>query len=234
MLEILIADDNKEIIELMKPHFEKENYKLLIAYDGQEALDLFHKHNPAIVLLDIMMPRKDGMTVCREIRKISKVPIVMVTAKSEDEDVIMGLDSGADDYIVKPFSPKQVIAKIKAILRRLEIEAEDDKKIIINNLIINMSEYTVKVDDIDKELSKKEIEILYLIAKRPGNVYSRENLLSIIWGYEYFGDVRNIDTHMKRIRSKLGLNDNKYSWDIKTVWGVGYKFEVVKDYEKIN
>ena len=234
MVEILIADDNKEIVELIKPHLEKENYKVLVAYDGVDTMELFNKHNPALVLLDIMMPRKDGMTVCKEIRNISKVPIVMVTAKSEDEDVIMGLDTGADDYIVKPFSPKQVVAKVKAILRRLEIEAEDDKKIIIDNLIINMSEYTVKVDKIDKELSKKEIEILYLLAKRPGIVYSRENLLSIIWGYEYFGDVRNIDTHMKRIRAKLGLNDNKYSWDIKTVWGVGYKFEVLENNEEIN
>ena len=225
MKELLIADDNIEIIELLRPHLEKENFKLIIAKDGQEAIDLFRKNKPLIVLLDIMMPKLDGMSVCRMIRNESKVPIIMITAKSEDEDVIMGLNTGADDYIVKPFSPKQVVAKINALLRRLEINQEEEKKIVIKNLVIDMNEYTVKVDGVDKELSKKEMEIIYLLASRPSMVFSRENLLSIIWGYEYFGDVRNIDTHIKRIRAKLELNNN-YGYDIKTVWGVGYKFEV--------
>ena len=232
MKELLIADDNIEIIELLRPHLEKENFKLIIAKDGQEAIDLFRKNKPLIVLLDIMMPKLDGMSVCRMIRNESKVPIIMITAKSEDEDVIMGLNTGADDYIVKPFSPKQVVAKINALLRRLEINQEEEKKIVIKNLVIDMNEYTVKVNEIDKELSKKEMEIIYLLASRPGMVFSRENLLSIIWGYEYFGDVRNIDTHIKRIRAKLELNNN-YGYDIKTVWGVGYKFEVDKD-EAVN
>lgn len=228
-IKILIADDNKEIINLLIPHLEKENFDVLTAYDGMEAINIFEKNNPALILLDIMMPKMDGMAVCKKIRAKSKVPIIMITAKSEDEDVIMGLDTGADDYIVKPFSPKQVVAKIKAILRRLEINNESEKILKLSNLEINMYEYSVKINNQSVELTKKEIEILYLLAKHPAMVYSRETLLNVLWGYEYYGDVRNIDTHIKRMRAKLGLNDNNYDWDISTVWGVGYKFEVQND-----
>ena len=222
--QILIADDNQEIIDLLLPHFEKERFDIIVAHDGYEAIEVTEKNNPTIILLDIMMPKIDGITVCRKIREKSKVPIVMITAKSEDEDVIMGLDIGADDYIIKPFSPKQVVAKVKAILRRLEV---DNNKIIrIKNLEINLEEYVVKIDDNNIELTKKEVELIYILAKRPTMVYAREILLETIWGHEYYGDVRNIDSHIKRIRAKLGLNEKKYNWDIKTVWGVGYKFEV--------
>jgi DNA-binding response OmpR family regulator len=167
----------------------------------------------------------DGLTLCKKIRQTSTVPIIMITAKSEDEDVIMGIDVGADDYIVKPFSPRQVVAKIKALIRRLDIALNDDKLVVIDNLVINMDEYIVKIADEVIPLTKKEIEILYLIAKHPSRIYSREILLDTLWGDDYFGDVRTVDTHIKRIRAKLHLNNNKYSWDIKTVWGVGYKFE---------
>jgi len=227
--KILIADDNEEIIKLLVPNLEKEGFKVVIANDGEEAITKFNKENPNLILLDIMMPKLDGLQVCKNIRKVSNVPIVMITAKSEDEDVIMGLDTGADDYIIKPFSPKQVVAKIKAILRRLDLSKENDKIITFDGLIINMNEYIVKINNQVVELTKKEIEILYLFAKHPGVVYSREKLLDILWGYEYYGEVRNVDTHIKRIRHKLGLNDNHHNFDIKTVWGVGYKFEINGD-----
>lgn len=226
--KILIADDNEEIVKLLVPNLEKEGYKVVVAKDGEEALNKFSKENPNLILLDIMMPKMDGLEVCTQIRKNSNVPIVMITAKSEDEDVIMGLDNGADDYIIKPFSPKQVVAKVKAILRRLDLSNENDKTIALDNLMINMNEYIVKVNDKIIELTKKEIEILYLFAKHPSIVYTREMLLEILWGYEYYGEVRNVDTHIKRIRHKLGLNENKYNFDIKTVWGVGYKFEITE------
>lgn len=224
-ISILVVDDNKEIINLLLPHFKKEGYDVTVAYDGVEALSLFDKSKHNLILLDIMMPKMDGLTVCKRIREISNVPIIMITAKSEDEDVIMGIDVGADDYIVKPFSPSRVIAKMKAILRRLDINTTDEKILSIDNLTINMDEYTVKIDNNLISLTKKEIEILYLMAKHPSRIYSRETLLDILWGDNYFGDIRTVDTHIKRMRAKLNLNTNKYNWDIKTVWGVGYKFE---------
>lgn len=225
-LNILIADDNQDIIDLLIPHLKKESFNVLVANDGLEAFEMFQKNTADLLLIDIMMPKMDGITLCKRIRETSKVPIIMITAKSEDSDVIMGLDVGADDYIVKPFSPKQVVARIKAILRRLEISTENDKIIKVSNLEINMNEYVVKIDGKIHLLTKKEIEILYLLVKHPNMVYSREILLDTLWGYECYSDVRSIDTHIKRIRSKLNLNDNKYNFDITTVWGVGYKFEV--------
>jgi DNA-binding response OmpR family regulator len=224
-VSILMVDDNKDIIDLLLPHFKKENFDVTVAYDGVEAYKLFDPKKHNLLLLDIMMPKMDGLTLCKKIRQTSTVPIIMITAKSEDEDVIMGIDIGADDYIVKPFSPRQVVAKIKALIRRLDIALNDDKLVVIDNLVINMDEYIVKIADEVIPLTKKEIEILYLIAKHPSRIHSREILLDTLWGDDYFGDVRTVDTHIKRIRAKLHLNSNKYSWDIKTVWGVGYKFE---------
>lgn len=232
-ISILIADDNQEIIDLLIPHLKKESFDVLVANDGLQAFQKFKEYSPALLLLDIMIPKIDGITLCKRIRETSKVPIIMITAKSEDEDVIMGLDIGADDYIVKPFSPKQVVARIKAVVRRLEISGENDKIIKTNNLEINMNEYIVKINGQSYPLTKKEIEILYLLVRRPNMVYSREVLLDILWGYDCYADVRAIDTHIKRIRSKLNLNDNKNNWDICTVWGVGYKFEV-KDEKLFN
>lgn len=224
-VSILMVDDNKDIIDLLLPHFKKEKFNVDIAYDGLEAYKLFNPNKHNIILLDIMMPKMDGISLCKKIRETSNVLIIMITAKSEDEDVIMGIDVGADDYIVKPFSPRQVVAKIKALTRRLNIEKTDDSIISIDNLTINMDEYTLKINNQIIPLTKKEIEIVYIMARHPSRIYSREVLLDTLWGDEYFGDVRTVDTHIKRIRAKLQLNSNSYSWDIKTVWGVGYKFE---------
>ncbi|MGE5456496.1 MAG: response regulator transcription factor [Ignavibacteriales bacterium] len=224
-ISILIVDDNKDIIDLLKPHFEKEHFDVTVAHDGLEAYNLFNEHKHNLILLDIMMPKMDGITLCKKIRETSNVPIIMITAKSEDEDFIMGIEVGADDYIVKPFSPRQVIAKVKALIRRLEIVNNNDKILTIDNLTINMDEYTLSIDENLIPLTKKEIEIVYLMAKHPSRIYSRETLLDTLWGDDYFGDIRTVDTHIKRIRGKLNLNNNKYNWDIKTVWGVGYKFE---------
>lgn len=225
---ILIADDNEGILDILKTYVAKEGYNPIIALDGQQALEQFHSHAPVLLLLDVLMPKKDGFQVCKEIRSQSNVPIIMVTAKGEDADRIMGLDIGADDYIVKPFSPGEVMARIRAVLRRLEIpEGKNSDELVIANLNINLSKYTVKINGDKISLTKKETEILWLLASNPEKVFSRDNLLNSIWGYEYFGDARTVDTHIKRLRSKLAI-DNGFGWDIKTIWGVGYKFEVVK------
>jgi DNA-binding response OmpR family regulator len=224
-VSVLIVDDNKEIINLLLPHFKKEGYDVTVAYDGLEALNVFNPSKHSLILLDIMMPKMDGITVCKKIRETSNVPIIMITAKSEDEDLITSIDVGADDYIVKPFSPSRVLAKVKAVLRRLEINKNEEKIINIDNLYIDMDEYICKIDDEIIALTKKELEILYLMAKHIGRTYSREILLDILWGADYFGDIRTVDTHIKRLRAKLNLNNKEYTWDIKTVWGVGYKFE---------
>ncbi len=227
-LSILMVDDNKDIIELMTPHFKLEEYHITVAYDGLMALELFKSSKFDLILLDVMMPKMDGMTVCKKIRSESDIPIIMITAKTQDEDVIMGLDVGADDYIVKPFSPKQVIAKIKALMRRLKVESSD-AELKISNLDINMRNYTASIDNHQLVLTKKEMEILYLLAQHPSRVYSREILLDMLWGDEYFGDIRTVDTHIKRLRAKICLVTNELKWDIKTVWGVGYKFEELEE-----
>ncbi|MDA8229163.1 MAG: response regulator transcription factor [Desulfitobacterium hafniense] len=223
---ILIAEDNEGILDILKTYVAKEGYLPVIARDGEEALKKFKEYAPLLILLDVMMPKKDGFEVCQEIRKSSNIPIIMVTAKGEDTDRIMGLDIGADDYIVKPFSPGEVMARIRAVLRRLDI-SEEQKKDILNfpGLKISISDYEVMVDSELVNLTKKEIEILWLLASNPGKVFSRDNLLKSIWGYEYFGDARTVDTHIKRLRAKLSSPEASY-WDIKTIWGVGYKFEV--------
>ena len=223
---ILIADDNSSIIEILKVYVTKEGYNPIIANDGVEALKKFEEFSPIILLLDIMMPKKSGIEVCQEIRKTSNIPIIIITAKGEDSDRIMGLDVGADDYIVKPFSPAEVMARIRAVLRRIEIPEDEKKNVLLfPDLEIDISTYQVKVSKTDINLTKKEIEILWLLASNPGKVFSRDNILNSIWGYEYFGDARTVDTHIKRLRAKLSMNDNN-KWDIKTIWGVGYKFEV--------
>ncbi|MGI6712240.1 MAG: response regulator transcription factor [Bacillota bacterium] len=223
---ILIADDNEEILDILKTYVTKEGFSPIAAHDGEEVLNMFHKYSPLLILLDVMMPKKDGFQVCREIRQSSNIPIIMVTAKGEDADRIMGLDIGADDYIVKPFSPREVMARIRAVLRRLEL-SDGDKKDLIRHpgLEINISAYEVMVDGQLVNLTRKEIEILWLLASNPGKVFSRDNLLNSVWGYDYFGDARTVDTHIKRLRAKINTSE-AMGWDIKTVWGVGYKFEV--------
>ena len=223
---LLIADDNDGILDILKTYVSKEGFFPIIAHDGVEALNKFIEYKPVLLLLDVMMPEKDGFTVCREIRQSSNVPIIMITAKGEDGDRIMGLDIGADDYIVKPFSPGEVMARIRAVLRRPDISDQQREDVIVHpGLKINISDYEVMIDDENISLTKKEIEILWILASNPGKVFSRDNLLNSIWGYEYFGDARTVDTHIKRLRAKINVSDT-FSWDIKTIWGVGYKFEV--------
>lgn len=223
---ILIADDNEGIRDILMTYCLKEGYTPILAKDGNEALEKFQEEAPALVLLDVLMPYRDGYEVCREIRKDSNVPIIMITARGEDADRIMGLDIGADDYIVKPFSPGEVMARIRAVLRRLDVAEEEKSKVLkLPGLVIDITNYTVHLDGDPVNLTKREIEILWLMVSNPNKVFSRENLLNSIWGYDYFGDARTVDTHMKRLRAKLNRPEDA-PWDIKTVWGVGYRLEV--------
>ncbi|MEL1134422.1 response regulator transcription factor [Desulfitobacterium sp. THU1] len=231
MLTLLIADDNKQITSILEEYAKKEGYQPHIAWDGYDTLELFHKLQPDLVLLDVMMPKIDGFEVCREIRKTSNVPIIMITARGEDFERIMGLDIGADDYIVKPFSPGEVMARVRAILRRIS-QTDGQKKQILTfaNLLINLDDYIVTIDQHPVSLTKKEIEILWTLASNSNKVFSRDNLLNSVWGYDYFGDIRTVDSHIKRLRSKLDSFPHE-NWEIKTIWGVGYKFEE-KNYEE--
>lgn len=229
MDKILIVDDNEQITSILATYAENEKLTPVIAFDGQEALDIFHKEGKDIkmVLLDVMMPKVDGFSVCKEIRKTSMVPIIMITARGEDFDKIMGLDIGADDYVVKPFSAKEVMARVRAILRRLQ-PPEESQKHTVGTLVINMEDYTVTLDGHDLALTKKEIELLWTFAKNKNKVFTRENLLDSIWGYEYCGDSRTVDSHIKRLRAKLDAYPHP-EWDLKTIWGVGYRFEENRD-----
>ena len=224
---ILIADDNKDIVDILKVYAQKEGYKCICAYDGEQTLKMYKEFNPCLILLDVMMPKMNGFDVCRQIRQTSSVPIIIASAKNEEAERIMGLDIGADDYISKPFSPREVMTRVKAVLRRVsdEITDEKNKRIEIAGLVVDMNSYEAYVNGTPVILTKKEIEIIWLFASNPGKVFTRDHLLENIWGYEYFGDTRTVDTHIKRIRTKLNL-DHTVNFDIKTVWGVGYKFEV--------
>lgn len=232
MLKLLIVDDNKQITSILEEYAKKEGYQTVIALDGEQAMEKFSTEKPDILLLDVMMPKKDGFTVCKEIRRTSNVPIIMITARGEDFEKIMGLEIGADDYIVKPFSPGEVMARIKAILRRIVKEEEaQTQRLTYGNLTICLDDYTVTIDGKAVPLTKKEIEILWTLATTKNKVFSRENLLNSLWGYDYFGDSRTVDSHIKRLRAKLETYLHP-SWEIKTIWGVGYKFEVKSDAEK--
>lgn len=223
---VLIVDDEKNICELIRLYVEKEGYKAIIANDGGSAVEKYKQVQPDIVLLDVMLPVKDGWQVCREIRAVSDVPIIMLTAKGETFDKVLGLELGADDYIVKPFEPKELIARMKAVLRRSESrkpEAEESSDLVFDGLRIGRETYEVYLDDKKIEMPPKEFELLYFLAKNKNKVFTRDQLLDEIWGYEFFGDSRTVDVHIKRIREKIE-SDNK-SWQLKTVWGVGYKFE---------
>ncbi len=228
-MKVLIVDDNKQITSILEEYAKKEGYETIIALDGEEAIELFNKEDPDIILLDVMMPKKDGFTVCREIREVSNVPIIMITAKGEDYEKIMGLELGADDYILKPFSPNEVIARIKAIMRRITIEEKESNIFTYDNLNISLENYSASIDGKDLSLTKKELEILWTLVNNKNKVFSRENLLESIWGVEYYGYDRTVDSHMKRLRAKIDKHKHP-SWDLKTIWGVGYKFEV-KDEE---
>lgn len=223
---ILIVDDEVNICELIRLYVEKEGYKAVIANDGDQAVEKFKKENPDMILLDIMLPQKDGWQVCREIRALSNVPIIMITAKGETFDKVLGLELGADDYVVKPFEPKELIARIKAVFRRSENRnhlENDESELVFDGLKINKETYEVYLDNDKIEMPPKEFELLYFLAKNKNKVYTRDQLLDQIWGYEFFGDSRTVDVHIKRIREKIEVGQK--NWQLKTVWGVGYKFE---------
>ena len=223
--KILIVDDDTNICELLRLYIEKEGYTTAIAYDGIQALELFNKEQPNLVLLDIMMPKLDGWQVCREIRKTSDCPIIMITAKGEVFDKILGLELGADDYVVKPFEAKEVVARVRAVLRRTGVgEEETIKEVNWDKLSINLTNYELKVNGEQIDTPPKEMELLYHLASNPNKVFTRDQLLDQVWGFEYYGDSRTVDVHVKRIREKIdGVSDK---WELRTVWGVGYKFEV--------
>ena len=225
MPTILIADDNKQITSILEEYSKKEGFTAFTSFNGRDALLMFEKVKPDIILLDVMMPLMDGFEVCRETRKTSNVPVIMITARGEDFEKIMGLDIGADDYIVKPFSPGEVMARVRAILRRIEKEDNTkEQKIVYENLSVNLDDYLVKIDANTISLTKKEVEILWTLITNRNKVFSRDNLLNSIWGYDYFGDNRTVDSHIKRLRAKLDEYPHD-KWEIKTIWGVGYKFE---------
>lgn len=231
MKKILIADDNRQITTILSGYAKKEGFEPVIALDGKEALDKFIQYEAEIVmvLLDVMMPEIDGFEVCRQLRKDSMVPIIMITARGEDYDKIMGLDIGADDYVIKPFSAPEVMARVRAVLRRLGgQEPANNNALTYANLFINLDKYAVQIDGEEVPLTKKEIELLWTLAKNSTKVFSRDNLLDSIWGYDYFGDSRTVDSHIKRLRAKLDKYDHPL-WEIKTIWGVGYRFEGHKD-----
>ncbi len=230
MQYILVADDNPDITDVLENYVKKEGYEPLVAGDGEEALKKFEEYKPVLVLLDVMMPKMDGYEVCRRIRSKSDVPVILVTARGEDFERIMGLDIGADDYIVKPFSPSEVMARVRAILRRMnrsEHEEGERTRLTVGNLTVDIKEYALYLDDEQINMTKKELETVWTLMSNPEKLFTRDNLLNSIWGYDYYGETRTVDTHIKRIRGKLDAHEHP-DWDIKTVWGAGYKFVVNK------
>ncbi|WP_206911808.1 hypothetical protein IGL98_002609 [Enterococcus sp. DIV0840] len=227
MKNILIVDDHLQITEVLKEYVLKEGFSPIVASDGLSALDAFFSHSIELILLDVMLPKLDGFDVCKKIRETSNVPIIMVTAKGEDYHRIMGLDIGADDYIVKPFSPSEVMARIRAILRRIERTEENQltmEQLTYDNLIVYLEEKKVIIAQQEIMLTKRELELLWLLLANREKVFSRDNLLDSLWGIDYFGDARTVDTHIKRLRAKLDEVAHP-NWEIATVWGQGYKFE---------
>ena len=221
---ILICDDDPVVHESLGLYFDNEHFTYTDAYDGREALNLVHEAKPDLILLAVMMPELTGLDVCREVRKTLSTPIIILTAKGEEIDRVVGLEIGADDYIVKPFSPREVIARIKAVLRRSTETQEASTLLRFDGLEINIDNYTVKIDGESIPFTPKEVEILYLLASHPGQVMGRDQILELVWGNDYDGDSRTVDTHIKRIRQKISCDSA--SWSIQTVYSVGYKFEV--------
>lgn len=223
--KILVVDDDYYLCHLVKSYLESEGFKVNIAYNGQEALDVFKEYTPDLVVLDLMIPNIDGWDVCKQIRKVSNIPIVMLTARGESFDKVLGLELGADDYIVKPFDFKEFIARIRAVIRRYSPQSIGNKQIIYPNLIIDLDQFFVKTNGDNIKLKPKEIELVYFLANHPNRVFTRQQLLEDVWGYDYSGSTRTVDVHIDRLRKKLPIDQ---VWEIKTVWGVGYKFEVNK------
>ena len=224
--KILVVDDDQNICELLRLYLEKDGFVTFVANDGEQALQCAQIHKPDLILLDIMLPLLDGWQVCREIRKTSYVPIIMLTAMGETFDKVLGLELGADDYVTKPFDTKEVVARIKAVLRRSGESEKSDavKEVRYDKLRINITNYELVVDGKTIDTPPKELELIYHLASNPNRVYTRDQLLDEVWGFDYYGDSRTVDVHVKRLREKLeGVSEK---WSLKTVWGVGYKFEV--------
>ena len=226
-ITVLIVEDDRNIAELLQMYLEKEGYGVLVANDGGEGLNMFHSEKPDLVLLDVMMPVMDGYEVCRAIRAESKTPVIMLTAKGETDDKVDGLKAGADDYITKPFQMREVLARIEAVLRRSEVTTagKNERKVAYENLLIDMEAFELTVSGKKVDTPPKEMELLFFLASSPNRVYTRNQLLDEVWGFDYFGDSRTVDVHVKRLREKLEGASEK--WSLKTVWGVGYKFEVL-------
>ena len=223
MEKILIVDDDKNISELLRLYLDKEGYETVCAFDGEEALAVFNEEHPNLILLDIMLPKIDGRQVCREIREVSDTPIIMLTAKGETFDKVLGLNLGADDYITKPFDSKEVVARVKAVLRRFHPAENDLKEVSYDKLTINLTNYSMIVNDEKIDTPPKELELIFHLASNPNRVFTRNQLLDEVWGFDYYGDSRTVDVHVKRLREKLENVSDK--WALNTVWGVGYKFE---------
>ena len=223
---IMVVDDDPNIQQLISLYLTKEGFEVSAASAGDEALKMFKTAPPSLILLDIMLPGMDGWQVCREVRKVSNIPIIMLTAKDETFDKVLGLELGADDYIVKPFEPKELTARIKAVLRRFQnVDSAAGSELSFPGLTINRDAYTVQFLGRPLEMPPKELELLYFLASHAGTVYTREQLLEQVWGYDFFGDSRTVDVHIKRLRDKL-VGSEQMGWSLRTVWGVGYKFEV--------
>ena len=222
---ILVVEDDRNISDLIRMYLEKEGFEVRSAYDGGKAIEEYDKQAPDMVLLDIMLPVMDGWQVCREVRKFSDKPIIMLTAKGETFDKVLGLELGADDYVTKPFDTKEVVARIKAVLRRTApaSDTSDVKEVNYDKLSINLTNYEMKVNGVSVDTPPKELELIYHLASNPNRVFTRDQLLDEVWGFDYYGDSRTVDVHIKRLREKLeGVSDK---WELKTVWSVGYKFE---------
>lgn len=222
-MKILVADDDKNICELIGLYLQKDGYEPIFAYDGAEAVEKFKEVQPSLVVLDLMLPKLDGYGVCREIRQISKIPIIMLTARGETFDKVLGLEMGADDYMVKPFDGKELVARIKAVMRRYEPGAVSAKEAVFPGLSVSLDTYELKVDGKTVEMPPKELELLYFLCSHPNQVFTRDQLLDKVWGFDYVGETRTVDVHIKRVREKIGGGSN---WELKTIYSVGYKFEV--------
>lgn len=225
--KILVVDDDSNIAELLRFYLEKEDYEVVVKSNGKDAVKTFSEISPDLMLLDIMLPKMDGWQVCREIRRFSSRPIIMLSAKGETVDKVLGLELGADDYISKPFEIKEVLARIKAVFRRYNADDADDmREVKYENLSINLENYELKVKGVQIDTPPKEMELIYHLACNPNRVFTRDQLLDEVWGFDYYGDSRTVDVHVKRLREKLeGVSDK---WTLKTVWGVGYKFELLQ------
>lgn len=225
--KVLVVDDDPNICDVLMMYLENEGYSVILSYDGEEALVKFNALKPDIVLLDVMLPSMDGWQVCREIRKKSSVPIIMITAKGDTFDKVLGLELGADDYIIKPFDTKELVARVRAVLRRFKVKQPaanpSEKCVSYPDLMINLTNYSVTYMGNHVDMPPKELELLYFLAASPNQVFTREQLLDHIWGYEYIGDTRTVDVHIKRLREKI---KDHPQWSLATVWGIGYKFEV--------